>query len=351
MKIAIDLFAGVGGLSLGFEQAGFNIVWANEYNKSIADAYSRNHPNTIVDSRDIRDINIKETFSKYFGITDVVMGGPPCQGFSQKGKRIGLNDERNFMFHKFAEVVSIVKPKFFVLENVPNILTAEKGYFKKQIIDIFNKLGYEIEVKVLKAEAYGIPQIRRRAMFIGKLGGGLKYKIPETANCITCIDDAIGDLPILKSGDGNIFVEYNSPPITSYQKKMRETSNGVWNHIATKHTNLALNRLKFVSLTSTKRDLPLDQQTKSIHSGTWTRMNPKGFARTITTRFDTPASGQFTLPFQDRCITVREAARLQSFPDTFIFYGNKTNQMLQVGNAVPPMLAKVIADTILKNYD
>ena len=351
MRTAIDLFAGVGGLSLGFEQAGFKIVWANEFNKSIADAYKKNHPYTIVDSRDIRDIDIQEEFKKYIGNIDVVMGGPPCQGFSQKGKRIGLNDERNFMFQKFVEVVSIVRPKFFVLENVPNILTAEKGYFKDQIINSFCKLGYHLDVKILKAENYGVPQIRRRAVFIGKLGKDMEYKIPDFANSKVCVEDAIGDLPILLSGEGVNFVEYSHKPMNKYQEEMRKGSDGIWNHVATNHNKAALDRLKYVSLTSTKNDLPKEQQTKSIYSGTWTRINPKGLVRTITTRFDTPASGQFTLPFQDRCLTVREAARLQSFQDTFIFYGNKTNQMLQVGNAVPPMLAKVIAETILKNFN
>ncbi|MBQ8784534.1 MAG: DNA cytosine methyltransferase [Alphaproteobacteria bacterium] len=351
MKTAIDLFAGVGGLSLGFELAGFKVLWANEYNKSIANAYKKNHPDTIVDSRDIRDIDIVKEFSKYVDQIDVVMGGPPCQGFSQKGKRIGLNDERNFMFKKFVEVVSVVKPKFFVLENVPNILTAENGYFKEQIIHSFGELGYYIDVKILKAEDFGVPQIRRRAVFLGKLGSDLRYRLPNTNHMVTCVEDAISDLPILKSGEGLEFVPYTQQPKSDYQKLMRIKSDGVWNHISTKHSKIALDRLKLVTLTSTKNDLPKDQQTKSIYSGTWTRMNPKGFSRTITTRFDTPASGQFTLPFQDRCLTVREAARLQSFPDNFIFYGKKMDQMLQVGNAVPPLLAKAIAETILLNED
>lgn len=351
MKTAIDLFAGVGGLSLGFEQAGFNVIWANEFNKTIAEAYHKNHPHTTIDSRDIREIDINKELAKYIGSIDVIMGGPPCQGFSQKGKRIGLDDARNFMFRKFVEVVSTIKPKFFVLENVPNILTAANGYFKSQIIDSFEKLGYYIDVKVLKAENYGVPQIRRRAVFLGKLGAPMKYKIPDFCNDKTCVEDAISDLPPLLSGEGQDFVEYSCPAKTKYQEKMRNNSIGIWNHIATNHNKVALERLKYISLTSTKSDLPENHQTKSIYSGTWTRIDPKGFARTITTRFDTPASGQFTLPFQDRCLTVREAARLQSFPDTFVFYGNKTNQMLQVGNAVPPMLAEVIAQTILKNFD
>jgi DNA (cytosine-5)-methyltransferase 1 len=134
----------------------------------------------------------------------------------------------------------------------------------------------------------------------------------------------------------------------SYQKMMRMGSKAIYNHTATKHSLAALARLKYVKLNTTRADLPDEHKTKSIHSGTWTRLKPNGFARTITTRFDTPSSGQFTLPYQDRCITVREAARLQSFPDRFIFLGNKSSQMLQVGNAVPPILAQALAKTIKK---
>lgn len=348
MKV-IDLFAGVGGLSLGFSQAGFEVVYANEYDKSIAAAYQKNHPKTIVDSTDIRDVNFEKVFRPYQGKVDVVVGGPPCQGFSQKGKRIGINDKRNFMFQQFVKVVKIVEPEFFLLENVPNILSSENGYFGKQIIDTFTKLGYEVTAKVLKAENFGVPQTRRRAVFLGRKGK-LNFELPDSNGKRTTVSDAIDDLPQLKSGEGKNEQSYARAPQNSFQKSMRVKSSGVRNHLATKHSKVALERLTFISLNGTKDDLPARHRTKSIHSGTWTRLKPNGFSRTITTRFDTPSSGQFTLPFQDRCLTVREAARLQSFPDNFIFYGPKTNQMLQVGNAVPPMMAYEIAKSIKKNY-
>ena len=346
---AIDLFAGVGGLSLGFSQAGFDIVYANEYDKSIAESFKKNHPNTIIDSTDIRDIDFEKTFRKYENKIDVVMGGPPCQGFSQKGKRIGISDERNFMFQQFVKVVKIVKPEFFLLENVPNILSAEDGYFKDEIIKMFTKLGYEVKAKILKTEKFGVPQTRRRAVFLGRKGK-LNFDLPDGNNKKTTVKEAIDDLPTLKSGEGKDEQQYRTKPNNNFQKEMRRKSKIVKNHTATKHSKIALERLAMISLNGSKHDLPKSHRTKSIHSGTWTRLKPDGFARTITTRFDTPSSGQFTLPFQDRCITVREAARLQSFPDDFIFFGTKSNQMLQVGNAVPPMMAKEIAETIIKNY-
>lgn len=345
MMRVIDLFAGVGGLSLGFEQAGFEVLFANEYDKSIANAYKKNNPNVEVNTDDIRNINFDNVFSKYIGKVDVVMGGPPCQGFSQKGKRIGLSDERNFMFMQFVKVVALIKPKYFLLENVPNILSAENGFFKEQIINEFNKLGYDIKSKILKAESFGVPQTRRRAVFIGKLGK-LKIDIPNGNNQKTTVKDAISDLPKLKSGEGLDFYEYQTNPTSAYQKEMRKNSNGIYNHRATNHSDIALQRLKLIGVNGSKEDLPPNHRTKSIHSGTWSRLKANGFARTITTRFDTPSSGQFTLYDQDRCITIREAARLQSFPDNYIFYGTKSNQMLQVGNAVPPRLANALAETI-----
>jgi DNA (cytosine-5)-methyltransferase 1 len=345
----IDLFAGVGGLSLGFLQAGFKIVYANEYDESIAESFKKNHPETRVDSRDIRDIDFEKVFHPFKNEVEVVMGGPPCQGFSQKGKRIGINDERNFMFQQFVKVVKIVRPEFMLLENVPSILSSENGYFKQEIIDTFAKLDYEVEYKVLKAENFGVPQTRRRAVFLGRKGR-LNFELPDGNGKKTTVSEAIDDLLPLKSGEGQDEQPYATIPLNSFQRLMRHKSSIVRNHIATKHSKVALERLSLISVNGSKKDLPSHHRTKSIHSGTWSRLKPNGFARTITTRFDTPSSGQFTLPYQDRCITVREAARLQSFPDDYIFYGTKSSQMLQVGNAVPPMLAYEIAKTIKENY-
>ena len=344
MKV-IDLFAGVGGLSLGFSQEGFQVVYANEYDKSIAQSFKRNHPSTTVDDRDITSIDIEDTFLQYRDKITVVMGGPPCQGFSQKGKRVGLKDPRNFMFQKFVKVVEVVRPEFFLLENVPGILTAENGYFKREIIEMFSELGYDVKAKVLKAEEFGVPQTRRRAVFLGRKNK-LEFEIPSGVDERVTVQEALSDLPELKSGEGTEDAVYTKPATTSYQKSMRINSKKLMNHVSTKHSKVALERLRYIGLDGTKEDLPSHHRTKSIHSGTWSRLKPDGFARTITTRFDTPSSGQFTLPYQDRCITVREAARLQSFPDDFVFYGTKSNQMLQVGNAVPPKLARVLAKVI-----
>lgn len=342
----IDLFSGVGGLSLGFEMAGFTVVLANEYDASIADAYVKNRPNTKMIVNDITKLPIDSTFYPYKNKVDLIVGGPPCQGFSQKGKRKTIHDERNFLFRYYYEVVSLVKPTYFVMENVPNLLTAENGYFKKEITELFESLGYTISSDVLNAADFGVPQNRKRAVIIGKLGSKA-VELPTPSEERVTIWDAISDLAYLNAGEGEEKQSYKYEPQSQYQRKLRENSDYLYNHVATKHSDLALKRLKLIPPNMGKEVLPPEHRTKSIYSGTWSRMLKDDVSVTITTRFDTPSSGRFTHPFLDRAITVREAARIQSFPDSFIFYGNKGSQMKQVGNAVPPLLAKAIADVIM----
>lgn len=344
----IDLFSGVGGLSLGFEMAGFTVVLANEYDESIAKAYVQNRPHTRMIVNDITKLPIDSTFSPYRNKVDLIVGGPPCQGFSQKGKRKTIHDERNFLFKYYYEVVSLVKPTYFVMENVPNLLTAENGYFKKEITELFKGLGYTISSDVLNAADFGVPQNRKRAVIIGKLGSEA-IELPVPIEERVTIWDAISDLAYLNSGEGEEKQSYKYEPQSQYQRKLRENSDYLYNHVATKHSDLALERLKLIPPNMGKEVLPPEHRTKSIYSGTWSRMLKDDVSVTITTRFDTPSSGRFTHPFLDRAITVREAARIQSFPDSFVFYGNKGSQMKQVGNAVPPLLAKAIADVIMSD--
>ena len=344
----IDLFAGVGGLSLGFEKKGFDVVLANEYDASIATSYIANHKNTKMIVGDITSLDLEDTFGKLAGTIDVVIGGPPCQGFSQKGQRKTIHDERNFLFKYYVSVVELVKPKYFVMENVPNLLTAEGGYFRHEIEELFNKLGYSLEYGVLNASDYGVPQNRRRAVIIGKLDGDApKLPVPKRNN--VTIWDAISDLAYLESGEGSEEQEYKYPAESDYEKMLRKDSSKLFNHIATKHSPLALERLALIPPNAGREVLPEEHLTKSIYSGTWTRMKKDEISVTITTRFDTPSSGKFTHPFLNRAITVREAARIQSFPDNFHFVGNKGSQMNQVGNAVPPLLAAAIAEVIMND--
>lgn len=349
IKVA-DLFAGVGGLSQGFISQGFDIEFAIEYDKEIAKSYALNHPKTKVYDEDISKIDFNALKEEHASI-DIIVGGPPCQGFSQKGKRLSINDERNFLFQKFIDAVKIFKPKYFVLENVPNILTTSNGFFKKEIIDGFEALGYKVNAKTLNASDYGVPQNRKRAFFIGSLSGNM-IEFPEPQKEKVTIKEAIYDLPFIASGEGQDIYEYKeTSEVSKFQKKLRSKKNKVYNHQATKHSDLALERLKLIPVGMGKEVLPDEHRTKSIYSGTWSRLKEDGIAATITTRFDTPSSGLFTHPILHRCLTVREAARIQSFSDDFIFYGSKSSQMKQVGNAVPPFLAAAIAQQINNDID
>lgn len=344
----IDLFAGVGGLSLGFEQAGFETLIANEYDSSIAQAYIKNRKNSNMVVDDITKLEIAETFGKYKGEVKVVVGGPPCQGYSQKGQRKTINDPRNFLFRYFVNVVKEVAPEYFVMENVPNLLTAEKGFFKQELEKMFNELGYTINAQVLCAADYGVPQNRHRAFIIGKRGD-TQVLMPPKIEKRTTIWEAISDLAYLSSGEGEEISDYKKAPESDYQKIMRANSNELYNHVATRHSKIALERLEMIPPKGGKEFLPPEHITKSIYSGTWERMDADDISVTITTRFDTPSSGKFTHPYLNRAITVREAARIQSFPDDFHFFGTKTSQMKQVGNAVPPMLAKAVANAIIND--
>ena len=345
MEKVIDLFSGVGGLSLGFEMQGFDIVLANEYDPDIADSYAKNHQQTKMIVGDITALDLNQMFADYADCVDVIIGGPPCQGFSQKGKRRTINDDRNFLFKSYVNVVDLVKPKFFVMENVPSLLTAENGFFINEIKCLFSKIGYSLEYGILNASDYGVPQNRRRAIIIGRRGN-IPPSLPKPVEKRVTIWDAISDLAFLSSGEGEEIQRYRNEPESDYQKKLRKGSKLLYNHIATKHSAVTLQRLSLIPPNAGREVLPTEHLTKSIYSGTWSRMRKDEISVTITTRFDTPSSGKFTHPYLNRAITVREAARIQSFPDTFRFYGPKSSQMKQVGNAVPPLLASEIAKAI-----
>jgi DNA (cytosine-5)-methyltransferase 1 len=348
MKI-IDLFAGVGGLSQGFIKSGFDVDLAIEYDPEIAETFRFNHPGVRMIAEDIRNLNFKELYEQT-GSVEGIVGGPPCQGFSQKGQRKSILDERNFMFHSFIEFVNVFRPLFFVMENVPNITTTEKGFFRKEIMSAFENLGYKVTFNVLNAANFGIPQLRRRAFFVGYLAQ-FPLDLPNSNGLKTTVKEAIYDLPFINSGEGETFYKYNLAPQSAYQELLRANSPGIYNHQSTSHSKIALERLSMIPKGAGKEVLPPEHRTKSIHSGTWTRLREEEPAVTITTRFDTPSSGMFTHPVLNRCLTVREAARIQSFDDKFVFTGNKTSQMKQVGNAVPPLLAYEVAKTVLQTLN
>ncbi len=349
----IDLFAGAGGLSQGFRDAGFKVISAVEIDENLSQTFRENFKETRIFEEDITKVNSNDLLVNNSNV-DVVVGGPPCQGFSMSGKRIRsngifLNDQRNKLFKEFVRVIKDLKPKIFLMENVPGILNIYKGKTKNQILSIFKSIGYETKVKVLLAADYGVPQLRKRAFFVGSnLGIDPEFLFPpkKEQNYVT-VEEAIFDLPFIKSGEGEFKSKYNKKPITKYQKLMRKKTKSLYNHISTKHDDKVLKIISMLKEGQGRKNLPKTLQTKSIHSGSYMRIVKNEPAYTITTRFDTPPVGRVTHPIADRALTAREAARLQSFPDDFIFMGKKSHVGIQIGNAVPPLLARELAKNFI----
>lgn len=336
----IDLFCGCGGLSYGFIEAGFDVLLGIDNWKDAISTFENTHKNAkgiVVDL-------FKETpneISKQTSIKDidVIIGGPPCQGFSIAGKRI-IDDERNQLYKSFVSFVKYHQPKVFLMENVPNIVSMGKGVVKDSIIEDFVKLGYTVVYKVLLASDYGVPQNRRRAFFVGtKNNKEFIFPEPTTKNPISA-KDAISDLSEKSLTDGT---KYKTEPKSEYQKLIREKSKGIYNHEITLHSEQTTSIISLVPDGGNYKNLPEElRKTRNVNIA-WTRLNSEKPSFTI----DTGHRHHFHYKY-NRVPTVRESARIQSFPDTFIFLGSKTSQYKQVGNAVPPILAKVLAKEIKK---
>lgn len=343
----LDLFSWAWWLSYWFEMAWFEISWAIEFDKQIADSMKRNHKNTEVFNGDIREISPDFVFEKIWKINGII-GWPPCQGFSLKWKRKWLDDERNFLFKEYIKYIAYFKPDFFVMENVPMILSDSNGFFKDTIIEELWKLWYNINYWILNAADFWVPQNRKRAIFIGTLNKNIEYIKSLNLGKKVTVWDAISDLAYLASWEWKFESEYQKKIQSEYQEKMRKNSKKLYNHIATKHSEIAIERLKKIPPEKWKEFL--NEKISSTFWQTWWRLEKDNQSPTIVTRFDTPSNGKNSHPFLHRAITPREAARLQSFPDTFIFYGNKSSVIKQIWNAVPPLLWKAIAEHIKKFY-
>ena len=339
----IDLFSGVGGITSGFEREGFENVFSVDFDKTICKTYKENFPNHKLIEKDIHNLTEKEILKSAKGKEiDLIIGGTPCQGFSMAGNigRSFIDDPRNHLFKEFARVVSMLKPKIFIIENVARAYTHNKGKTKQEIIDLFEGLGYKVNCKVLNSANYGVPQIRNRVFFIGnKLN--LPNKFPQkTHDKIAHMTlngkkikkwattkEAIDDLPNLSSGETSLIT----------------------NHEAMKHSEQMLNKMAFVTNGGSRVQIPDEIRPKSGDVRKYIRYNPDKPSICIT--------GDMRKVFhysQNRALSVRELARIQSFPDNFIFLGSKMSKQQQVGNAVPPLLAQALAKTIkevLKNAE
>lgn len=279
---------------------------------------------------------------------NMIIGGPPCQGFSNKGKNLGLKDPRNFLFLEYIEIVKAIKPEIFIIENVKNIISCAKGYFLEEIKERLNALGYQLSYQILNAKDYGVPQNRERAFIVGASRFSFDFNLLEPSQSVN-VQDAISDLAYLCSNEGAFESDYLNPIQSSYQALMRKNSPKLYNHQATNHSQAALEKLKLINKEQGKECLPKNLHGKQQFKSTWGRLSWNKISPTIDTRFDTPSNGTNSHPELHRSITPREAARIQSFSDNYIFYGNKTSVCKQIGNAVPPLLALALGKAILKS--
>ena len=355
----IDLFSGCGGLSLGFIKDGFRVTKSVEFDPGIANTYQRNHPEVEVIVDDIRNIDQQGMFQMQDA--DVIIGGPPCQGFSMAGARIRggfIDDPRNYLFRHYFNVVSAVKPKVFIMENVKGITTMQGGEIFEEIIRNFSDaqlLGgdfYTIYPRLVRAVSFGIPQKRERMILVGVKNREVDFdrlwdlareeierQCPGYFDPVT-VWDAIGNLPET-TGDGQI---QRPQPVTPYQRYLSGETDMLYNHTRTNHSAVAVERMERIH--NGENFTALEETINSVHSGSYGRLCWDEQAPTVTTRFDTPAGGRFIHPTKNRTLTPREAARIQSFPDDFVFYGNKTSICKQIGNAVPPKISFFLAKLV-----
>lgn len=347
--IGVDLFSGAGGMSLGARMAGIDVQQVVEADIHAASTYQANHsPKFGLFIDDIRKFECTDIPGRdNDGL--VVFGGPPCQGFSTSNQRTrSLHNQSNWLFQEFVRVVKEYRPDWFVFENVRGILETEKGLFVEEIMDDFTALGYTLSSDLLYASDYGIPQHRARFFIVGS-AHGKTFNFPKPTNFqpIT-VGEAILDLPIIENGASACYLNYSSHPHSNYAALMRGNQEGCNNNIVTRNNSLIINRYKHIPQGGNWENIPdnlmLNYTDKSrCHTGIYRRL-----------RIDQPSVviGNFRKnmlihPTQDRGLSVREAARLQSFPDNFVFKGSIGFQQQQVGNAVPPLLAKKIFSALV----
>jgi DNA (cytosine-5)-methyltransferase 1 len=345
--VAIDLFSGCGGFSYGFQQAGFHVTLGVDNTEIALKTFDLNHKNS---DTMILDLHLDESIEAIVNKTkmdnvDVIIAGPPCQGFSLTGTR-NENDERNTLFNAVFRLAKRINPKALIIENVPGLLKLYGGKAPKEIIRLCDELGYTCNHQILYAPDYGIPQIRRRVFFVAlkKELGIFEFPKPilNESNYISC-EEAIGDLPALEFDLGSESMQYDKNPFCDYQKKMRNGSMVIRNHEGTRHTEHVIDVISQVPEGGNYKDLPLGVGDSRKFHEAWTRYHSKKPSKTI----DTGHRNHFHYKW-NRVPTVRENARLQSFPDDFIFLGNRTEQNRQVGNAVPPLLGKIVAEQLKK---
>lgn len=398
--IVFDLFAGAGGFGLGFEQAGFEVSLALEMDAWACDTLRQNHPDMTIIQTDIRGFANPQVIKAVSKIRpDIIIGGPPCQGFSIAGPaQKDLKDPRNTLFKDFAKWIEVLEPKSFAMENVKGLLS-RRNSDGENVVEImkrtFADLGYFVEVWTLNSAEYGVPQIRERIFIVGHQKGSEIGKPPVTHTFNKMISnngnltlfeeqdlkpaltlwDAISDLPELTAGKGEEEQIYNSEPETGYQELLRNSSEMLYNHVAMQHSKRLVERFKHIKWGESSSDVPTEHSARKrngngdlsgkVYDQNNRRLHPQKPSHTIAASF----YANFVHPYQDRNLTAREGARIQSFPDSYKFMGKKTVvshkllqrekrfeekflcQYNQIGNAVPPLLAEAVAAHLKEKLD
>ena len=379
-RTSIDLFCGAGGITEGFRQAGFDCLYANDINPAAVETFRLNHPEVLAECSPVEEIDaasVRRHLGLDRGELTVLVGGPPCQGFSINAPARFLSDPRNRLFRDFIRFLEEFEPKAFLFENVPGMLSIGDGKIFERVVFELHRRGYQVSARVLFAAHYGVPQERWRLILLGARDGEINHPLPTHAAAgranfrngrtmtyieegrnstllpATTVGEAISDLPALEVGEGAEEMAYGrTSHLTAYAREMREGSTWVYNHCAARLSPQNLKRLSYIKPGGSWRDIPFEllpkgmqRARKSDHTRRYGRLRADGLAGTIMTKCD-PHWGPVFLPDQDRALTVREAARLQSFPDRYRFLGSRVAQYEQVGNAVPVWMARAVATAI-----
>lgn len=359
MKV-IDLFCGAGGLSEGFRQAGFNVLLGQDHDSSAGATFSTTHQNARFIGGPVQSVSARQLLDATGlqpGELDVMVGGPPCQGYSVYNHQRGEADPRAGLFREYLRIVDGIRPRWLVMENVTGITSIAGGAIVKEIFEGISARGYRVDMKALKAEEFGVPQERRRVFFVAtRTDAPILFPDathgPGLAPFVT-IWDAIADLPPLANGDADAARGYAKAPQNKYQAELRGGCDIVANHAAPRLASINEQRMHHIPPGGSWRDIPRDllpagmlRAKRSDHTKRYGRPRKTDLACTILTKCDVHW-GAYIHPEQNRALTVREAARLQSFPDSFVFQGSRTEQYTQVGNAVPPLLGRRVAECLL----
>ena len=371
---AISLFCGAGGCSLGFKRAGYEIIYALDIDPKAIDTYRANFPDSIAEQQDINDIDFKGLLQR-FGISsgelDILIGGPPCQGFSTAGTRF-WDDPRNHLLRSYVRGLEIIKPKWFLMENVEGLLTSNKGIYVTEAVKAFVRLGYKVRLEKVYAQEFGIPQRRKRVIIVGN-SLGLDFKFPSPMVPVTGrifrnsdlnIAQAIDDLPAPTTKQGQVL-RYDIPTNTEIATKLRGGASRVYDHEYLEPKGLQRERIIALCSGQTMKDLPehlhhgsfRKRANRRVADGTPTEKrggSPSGLKRLVASEpsltITSAATREFVHPTQNRTLTARECARIQTFPDTFEFCGANSDKIRQIGNAIPPDLAFQFAMHISESY-